>query len=117
MKKLFGLNSTNKKRSQNNNNENNKEDINTLFYSNYEDYKKFYKLPMKLNPRFNAYKGNSLELMVNNHNKIIFKEIKEEFQQISSELVLKEEKNINMITCFLINFIINIMLILMLIAY
>ena len=94
MKKLFGLNSTNKKRSQNNNNENNIEDINTLFYSNYEDYKKFYKLPMKLNPRFNAYKGNSLELMVNNHNKIIFKEIKEEFQQISSELVLKEEKNI-----------------------
>ena len=94
MKKLFGLNSTNKKRSQNNNNENNKEDINTLFYSNYEDYKKFYKLPMKLNPRFNAYKGNSLELMVNNHNKIIFKEIKEEFQKISSELLLKEEKNI-----------------------
>ena len=76
------------------------EDINTLFYSDYDDYKKFYKLPMKLNPRFNAYKGNSLELMVNNHNKIIFKEKKENkenFEQINNQLVLYEDKNINKI--------------------
>ena len=96
MKKLFGFNSTNKKKSQEGQkNENIIEDINTLFYSDYDDYKKFYKLPMKLNPRFNAFKGNSLELMVNNYNKIIFKENKEKFEQINSELALNEEKNIN----------------------
>ena len=95
MKKLFGFNSTNKKKSQNNNNEEIIEDINTLFYSDYDDYKKFYRIPKKMNPRFNAFKGNSLEHMVNYHNKIIYKEKKEQFKQIDSELVLKEEKNIN----------------------
>ena len=101
MKKLFGFNSTNKKKNQDEQNkEEIVEDINTLFYSDYDDYKKFYKLPMKLNPRFNAYKGNSLELMVNNHNKIIFKEKKENkenFEQINNQLVLYEDKNINKI--------------------
>ena len=95
MKKLFGFNSTNKKKNKTNKNEESIEDINTLFYSDYDDYKKFYKIPMKMNPRFNAFKGNSLELMVNNHNKIIYKENKEQFKQINSELVLNEEKNLN----------------------
>ena len=93
MKKIIEYNSTNKKKTQGANNNNIAEDINTLFYSNLDDYKKFYKLPMKFNPRFNAFKGNSLELMVNNHNKIIYKENKEEFKQINSELILDEEKN------------------------
>ena len=94
MKKIIKMNSTNKKETQENNKiEENVEDINTLFYSDYDDYKKFYKLPMRLNPRFNAFKGNSLELMVNNHNKIIFKENKDKFKQINSELILNEEKN------------------------
>ena len=75
MKKIIERHSTNKKKSQESNNEI-EEDINTLFYSDYDDYQKFYKNPIKVNPRFNAFKGNSLELMVNNYNKIIYKEKK-----------------------------------------
>ena len=91
MKKLIEYNSTNKKKNKNENIEELKDDINTLFYSDINDYKKFYKMPMKFNPRFNAFKGNSLEMMVNNYNKIIYKEKKEEFQKIQSELIIKED--------------------------
>ena len=93
MKKIFGHNTTNKKKSQEINNDI-ENDINTLFYSDYNDYKKFYKLPKKLNPRFNAYKGNSLELMINNYNKIIYKEKKNEFEQIKTDLLIDEDKDI-----------------------
>ena len=93
MKKIIERHSTNKKKSQESNNEI-EEDINSLFYSDYNDYKKFYKNPIKLNPRFNAFKGNSLELMVNNYNKIIYKEKKNEFDLINPELIIDEEKDI-----------------------
>ena len=93
MKKIIEKHSTNKKKSQESNNDI-VEDINTLFYSDYNDYKNFYKLPMKMNPRFNAFKGNSLELMVNNYNKIIYKEKKNEFGLIKPELIIDEDKNI-----------------------
>ena len=93
MKKIIGKNSTNKKKSQENNCDM-EEDINTIFYSDYNDYKKFYKIPIKLNPRFNAFKGNSLELMINSYNKIIYKEKKNEFELIKSELIIDEEKDI-----------------------
>ena len=93
MKKIIERNSTNKKKSQ----ESNKDienDINTLFYSDYDDYKKYYKIPMKLNPRFNAFKGNSLELMINNYNKIIYKEKINKFEQIKQDLLIDEDKDI-----------------------
>ena len=75
-------------------NNNMEEDINTLFYSDINDYKKFYIIPNKINPRFNAYKGNSLELMVNNYNKIIYKGKKNEFEEIKNEILIDEEKDL-----------------------
>ena len=94
MKKIIERNSSNKKKSQESNCDK-EEDINALFYSDIDDYKRFYKNPKKLNPRFNAFKGNSMELMVNNFNKIIYKEKKNEFELIPSKMQIEEEKDNN----------------------
>ena len=85
MKKIIEKNASNKKRSQisERSTEEIECDINTLFYSDYNDYKRFYKIPLKYNPRFAEFKGNSLEYLFGNHNKIIFKPKKKEFELIN----------------------------------
>ena len=97
MKKIIEKNASNKKHSQisERSTEEIECDINTLFYSDYNDYKRFYKIPLKYNPRFAEFKGNSLEYLFGNHNKIIFKPKKKEFELIKLELLLDDENVIS----------------------
>ena len=89
-------NSCNKDKKNETNNKKEKSEneiINEIYYSNPIDYKNYYKPPIIYNKIFKNYKGNSLEYMILNYNKIVYKPKK--LEKIATELLLDENSDID----------------------